>query len=359
MEGSEPASRICLSVPTRGSCSHTLGWPGIRPGVPDQVCYARSVQWTAVVLPSGQELDLVIRVRLRSPQVGVEGETVLLERQARGEKFVGGLGSEDKRLRAQQEDGKRTIINAASGEVEAVIFEFSDTFSLWASKNIELFILFDWPPPSINMAVPRLPAVPEQLPREVAKLIQGAKSPQLPRPGAAPRLASTRLLPVPAASQDPVSDRLRQLARWLEVLKVAGGDGRLAVPAGEGEEDMVLQELLQQCAALHGLCAAYAGEEDEAAAQADAAAAEGAAAMGLDEAAAAAALGPQHFSIADEGEYEEGEYEEDEDGSLGGADEYAAEAPSGGADVYDVDDEEAARKARARLKAQKFGLDVG
>ncbi|CAL1133620.1 unnamed protein product [Cladocopium goreaui] len=97
------------------------------------------LQWSAVVL-SDLTIDLEVRAVVRTPPEteGSEGvtEQIVLQRNARGVTFVGTLDAScDRRLGATAGDKK------IRKEVLSVIFKFSNSFSWFTGKEVELVLL--------------------------------------------------------------------------------------------------------------------------------------------------------------------------------------------------------------------------
>lgn len=187
------AERVRLSLRAGGSCTHTLQWPVSPPppnklDAPDQASgpapaadvalqrplAAPRLQWSVVVL-DGREVDLEVSatVHAAAPEpCGGEGARqasevccpVVLERQARGDHFLGCLdpaGSAADRRRL------RMPATCFCPQVEAVVFRFSNAFSWLSSKEVELITLVEWPK---FAALAADPAVGPKLVEETAEV---------------------------------------------------------------------------------------------------------------------------------------------------------------------------------------------
>jgi len=95
------------------------------------------LQWSAVVL-ADFTIDLEVCAVVRIPPEMESTETIVLQRNARGGTFVGTLDSRtDRRLVVRQGDEQ------LRKEVISVLFKFSNSFSWFTGKEVELVFLRD------------------------------------------------------------------------------------------------------------------------------------------------------------------------------------------------------------------------
>eukprot|EP00931_Biecheleriopsis_adriatica_P118785 TRINITY_DN94105_c0_g1_i1.p1 TRINITY_DN94105_c0_g1~~TRINITY_DN94105_c0_g1_i1.p1 ORF type:complete len:285 (+),score=83.85 TRINITY_DN94105_c0_g1_i1:27-881(+) len=123
------AERSHLSFSAGESVEHRVPWEVSAGG-------SGNLQWSAVVL-SDLTIDLEILAVL---QCGSEEATqeLLLQRNARGGTFVGSFDeARDRRLAAANSTGN------ARKEVKEVVFKFSNSFSWFRGKEVELVILLE------------------------------------------------------------------------------------------------------------------------------------------------------------------------------------------------------------------------
>eukprot|EP00438_Fugacium_kawagutii_P011762 Skav222936 [mRNA] locus=scaffold1489:469286:472733:- [translate_table: standard] len=129
--GSAEAERCQLQFTAGQSLEHVAPW--------DEDGQVGRLQWSAVVL-SDLTIDLEVRAVVRSPPetAGSEGATeeIVLQRNARGVTFVGTLdAASDRRLVVTAGDKKQRR------EVVSVVFKFSNSFSWFTGKEVELVLL--------------------------------------------------------------------------------------------------------------------------------------------------------------------------------------------------------------------------
>jgi len=122
------AERVRLSIPAGRSCTHRVVWPV----GDDSACCLERLRWNAVVLGE-LTVDLEVSAELQpAPQ---RAARLLLQRWARGGTFLGAFApGHDRRLLPAAGEVKPP-------KVEAVIFSFSNAFSWFTAKEVELVLL--------------------------------------------------------------------------------------------------------------------------------------------------------------------------------------------------------------------------
>eukprot|EP00929_Paragymnodinium_shiwhaense_P051941 TRINITY_DN26063_c0_g1_i1.p1 TRINITY_DN26063_c0_g1~~TRINITY_DN26063_c0_g1_i1.p1 ORF type:complete len:410 (-),score=122.56 TRINITY_DN26063_c0_g1_i1:95-1324(-) len=118
-----------------------------------------SVRWSIVVL-NGLTVDLKITAKLTGEAASLNGDAdsdLVVRPDARGTTFFGTfMPSKSKRLAtlanipevADSEDGASAAVDAAlSAAVDKLLFDFSNAFSWFTAKEIEVVTLRDWPAP--------------------------------------------------------------------------------------------------------------------------------------------------------------------------------------------------------------------
>mmetsp|Transcript_74818 Transcript_74818/g.241916 ORF Transcript_74818/g.241916 Transcript_74818/m.241916 type:complete len:254 (+) Transcript_74818:80-841(+) len=152
------AERFRLALPAGERASRRLEWADPRGGSSSRL---GTLDWSVNVLPpeGGGELTVELKV---SVQLGPQELTVELQMPSIGRTFQGSFDPA-KNPRFATPGGSDT----SKVEVEAVIFEFSNAFSWWTPKQVDLFLLRKRPPGLPFSHVPPLPAlrVPSPLPR--------------------------------------------------------------------------------------------------------------------------------------------------------------------------------------------------
>ncbi|CAJ1365575.1 unnamed protein product [Effrenium voratum] len=128
-QGTSEAERCHLQLSAGQKTEHTVPW--------ESSGQSGRLQWSAVAL-SDLTIDLEVCAVVRPPSAA-EGEVseVILQRHARGGTFVGSLDAASDRRLAVQGDKKMRK------EVVSVIFKFSNSFSWFTGKEVELVLLKD------------------------------------------------------------------------------------------------------------------------------------------------------------------------------------------------------------------------
>lgn len=233
------------------------------------------LDWSLVVLDE-LTVDLEVSVELcpREPD-GAPG-LVLLQEVQRGRTFRGSFEPcTDARLAAPEgraETGEG-IAGCTRDEVEAVIFDFSNTFSWWTPKEVELIALRVRPSgPPLASVPPLLALRPLSPPPRGSRALWGAgphngEAVLKGSPAAAPELRAV----APLVEQSRDLKETHRFAALLDAFLAAAEDG---CPSGAGGN--WLEDLCARVAALRGLCqnglpsagdtVAHAAEKDAAAA---------------------------------------------------------------------------------------------
>mmetsp|Transcript_5448 Transcript_5448/g.15141 ORF Transcript_5448/g.15141 Transcript_5448/m.15141 type:complete len:308 (-) Transcript_5448:55-978(-) len=232
------AERLRLSLPTGQRHTHRLAWADA--DAPESSA-SRSgrLDWSVVVLDE-LTVDLEVSVELRPSEPDAPPGLVLLQEVTRGRNFSGSFEpAADARLAAPEGSGAEDgVEGSAESRVEAVIFEFSNAFSWWTDKDIELIALRERPSgPPLAKVPPLLPLEPLDPPPRRSPMPDGALAAQ-----AAPELRGGH------AESEPEEAKQRFAAHVDACLAAA----EESCPSGEGGE--WLQELLVRIAALRGLC---------------------------------------------------------------------------------------------------------
>mmetsp|Transcript_75789 Transcript_75789/g.214270 ORF Transcript_75789/g.214270 Transcript_75789/m.214270 type:complete len:275 (+) Transcript_75789:90-914(+) len=211
-----------------------------------------SLEWNVVVLDD-LTIDLEVSARYRSSAPDGSSGFILLQEMARGTAFRGSFDPmEDSRFAAlrsgsDSEGGTK----GASLEIEAVVFEFSNAFSWWTGKEVELITLRVRPPGDPISEVPPLPPLQPLAPvAHAGDAPARAAEEAVPRPAAPPELR-----PPPKCSEEggaaagawdqEVTKYVTQVDAWLAAVEATR-------PIGMG--DAWLEELLSGVAALRGVC---------------------------------------------------------------------------------------------------------
>jgi len=263
------AERLRLSIPAGEARQHELPWRDPRLG--SAACLG-SFEWSVVVLGE-LTIDLQVSARWSAgggdeeqahgaelggehrEQAGAKADAegsanlVTLQEQARGRTFRGGFDpASDKRLPPASSGSS----SAGSGRIEAIVFDFDNTFSWWTAKEVELVMLRVPPPgPPPSMVVPLQFRPPMELPPRVCARPSGDLGSVL-----APTLAAPAVEPQLAERRGPLDSA--ELLRFASVLQAALAEIEAKRPA-DGSEAVAaggrwLQELLSRASGLRSLC---------------------------------------------------------------------------------------------------------
>jgi len=251
------ADRIRLSLGTGQRTTHRMPWAD--PESNSKVSRKGSLDWSVVVLEE-LTVDLEVSVQLCPASEEATPGLVLLQETARGRTFRGTFNpASDKRLRpaanvggggsTSSKDGETTEGSESSSppEVDAVIFEFSNAFSWWTPKEVELVIVRHRPgqPESEVSPLPILPPL-SAVPRSTSSS-GGAAEDVGPVP-----LAVLQPAPVDEAMKtlgagEHSAQRLAAvLQKWLSSVE--------EIPVDSDKEGEWLEELRKRCASLQGFC---------------------------------------------------------------------------------------------------------
>lgn len=141
------AQRKNLSLEKGKTHSHKLQWPDQSFGV----ATASSFRWKVVVLGE-LTVDLEISAVVRKDGSADVLDTVVLQKHARGDTFEGSLvPARDRRLARLKEvsggmctDGPNSSPNGNCNlHVESIMFKFSNVFSWFRAKDVELIAIFE------------------------------------------------------------------------------------------------------------------------------------------------------------------------------------------------------------------------
>jgi hypothetical protein len=126
------ADRKRLAIRAGNTSTHEYAW---------RVGSVR-IEWHAVVL-QGLDVELEVTAVLEPTNAGSKPESIVLQKNARGETFEGAFAPQrDRRLviagSSATDDGAQS---RSHREVQAVVFKFSNTFSWFNAKDIELVIV--------------------------------------------------------------------------------------------------------------------------------------------------------------------------------------------------------------------------
>eukprot|EP00927_Polykrikos_kofoidii_P072399 TRINITY_DN6851_c0_g1_i1.p1 TRINITY_DN6851_c0_g1~~TRINITY_DN6851_c0_g1_i1.p1 ORF type:complete len:366 (+),score=94.49 TRINITY_DN6851_c0_g1_i1:414-1511(+) len=173
------AERKRMSIPPGERQVHTVSWisgeTSLGPEDGDsQVCGdfmacntipPSRLQWSVVVLDD-LTVDLEVSAKLLPDRVAIQ--EVLLERQARGTRFSGTFVPEKtRRLAAAVADAAPTQGCNLNDVVQSLDFAFSNAFSWFTPKEVELVTLLEFPQPASSAPQPleASPALQVALPR--------------------------------------------------------------------------------------------------------------------------------------------------------------------------------------------------
>jgi len=154
------AERLTFNIPASESCSHVVEWSEPTKGVQLEAVPLDSLEWN-VVVHDEMTIDLEIRASMvdsnsseRPTKHSKGGALVLLQEVTRGRTFSGTFQP-------------RTDARCSSDAADKVIFEFSNRFSWWNAKDVELILVRNCSDKAFIARVPDLPVLPplERIPR--------------------------------------------------------------------------------------------------------------------------------------------------------------------------------------------------
>jgi len=173
------ADRVVLAIQAGESGKHILEWA--KDDDPPGYGCLGCLDWHAIVLDD-LTIDLEVSLQLRMRKGAATGETsavrILHEGGVQSRSFQGKFdAAEDARLKGEEGGNSRQ-------EVGAVVFEFNNSFSWFADKEVVLTLLLEQPSPTCCANVEDLPAVePQPAVAEMRPTIQALSplpSPNLP-----------------------------------------------------------------------------------------------------------------------------------------------------------------------------------
>jgi len=207
-----------------------------------------TMQWTVVVLPpegvsAEAEVDLAVSVCLALQAQEEAPSKLPLQKMSRGRTFSGRFDpAKDRRLAGLSSDGQQgsNVGEARKGglAVDSLLFEFSNAFSWWTGREVELVIVREREPCAPLSQVPPLPPLEPQLPRNPQSSDAGT-------PGAVPELRVA--LPQPQSNPQKLRDYAAQLDNWL-------ASAEAQAPQQDGSDSTWLPDLLAHVAAIRGQC---------------------------------------------------------------------------------------------------------
>jgi hypothetical protein len=201
------------------------------------------MQWTVVVLPpegvnAEAEVDLAVTACLALQAQEETPTKVPLQKMSRGRTFSGTFDpAKDRRLK-NGEARKNGEASKAGLAVDSLLFEFSNAFSWWTGREVELVIVRERDPGAPLSQVPPLPSLEPQLPRNSLGSDAGT-------PGAVPELRVA--LPQSQSNPHKLRDYAAQLDNWL-------ASAEAQAPQQDGSDSTWLQDLLAQVPAIRGQC---------------------------------------------------------------------------------------------------------
>lgn len=241
------AERLRLSVPSGQQQSHRLEWADAAQSGNIVAAQLGSLEWSAVVLDE-LTVDLEVSAQYRSTEPGVAPGLILLQEMARGTSHRGTFDpAKDSRFAALRSAANGEDNHKGGIEIDAIIFEFSNTFSWWTGKEIELIMLRIKPPGEPLAAVPPLPLLQPlaSLPHadDVATKMSEETFPR-------PMLPNLHILPnsneeIPSTCEHEVSRYASRLDSWLAAVEST---------CPSGVSNAWLEDLLTGVAALRGKC---------------------------------------------------------------------------------------------------------
>eukprot|EP00746_Dinoflagellata_sp_MGD_P166210 gnl/MRDRNA2_/MRDRNA2_95946_c0_seq1.p1 gnl/MRDRNA2_/MRDRNA2_95946_c0~~gnl/MRDRNA2_/MRDRNA2_95946_c0_seq1.p1 ORF type:complete len:321 (-),score=68.37 gnl/MRDRNA2_/MRDRNA2_95946_c0_seq1:16-978(-) len=169
------AERITLSIQAGESGKHILEWT--KDDDPPGYGCLGSLEWHAVVLDDFT-VDLEVSLQLRTKSGATKRQTpavrIIYEGGVQSRSFQGMFNAaEDLRLHSEGDDSRQ--------EVGAVVFEFNNTFSWFADKEVVLTLVLNQPPAMFCANVEDLPPVkPQPAVTEMRPTI--SSQPSLPSP---------------------------------------------------------------------------------------------------------------------------------------------------------------------------------
>lgn len=197
-----------------------------------------TMQWTVVVLPpdgvsAEAEVDLAVTACLALP-AQEETSKLPLQKMSRGRTFSGKFDpAKDRRLR-----GQGTVAGKGDLAIDSLLFEFSNAFSWWTGREVELVIVREREPGAPQSQVPPLPLLEPQVPRTP----QGSDGDS---PGAVPELRAA--LPHSQSNPTKLRDYAAQLDNWLASVEAQ-------TPQQDDSDSAWLRDLLAHVAAIRGQC---------------------------------------------------------------------------------------------------------
>lgn len=252
--------RFRLSLPAGQAENCQVAWEDPRfAGTPGATSGPGTMQWTVVVLPpdgaSGAEaeVDLAVTACLALQGEGEAPPKLPLQKMSRGRTFSGTFDpAKDRRLK-NGEARKNGEASKAGLAVDSLLFEFSNAFSWWTGREVELVIVREREPGAPLSQVPPLPPLEPQLRRSSLGLDAGT-------PGAAPELRVA--LPQSQSKPHKLRDYAAQLDHWLASVEAQA-------PQQDGSDSTWLQDLLSHVADIRGQCKEAPDDPPELALQAE------------------------------------------------------------------------------------------
>jgi len=240
--------RFRLSLPAGQAETCQVAWEDPRfNGTPGGTGLG-TMQWTVVVLPPAgvnaeAEVDLAVTACLGLQAHEEASSKLPLQKMSRGRTFSGTFDpAKDRRLVGPIRDGQQgsNVGEARKGgpAVDSLLFEFSNAFSWWTGREVELVIVREREPGAPLSQVPPLPPLEPQLPRNP----QSSDTDTL---GAVPELRVA--LPQQQSNPHKLRDYAAQLDNWL-------ASAEAQAPQQDGSDNTWLLDLLAHVAAIRGQC---------------------------------------------------------------------------------------------------------